>query len=89
VAGFDLPGDSVGEDIDGDGLPDSYELLVTGTDPTNPDTWHTGRSDGYKDSDGDGWTNLDEMRNGTNPNLWNAPMAGQRQLLVATGDNYK
>jgi len=61
----------VGEDTDGDGLPDVYEELVTGTDPNNPDTGDTGTPDGYKDTDGDGWTNLDEMQNGTNPNAAN------------------
>lgn len=28
---------------------------------------------GYKDPDGDGWTNLDEMRNGTDPLVFNTP----------------
>ena len=38
-----------GEDSDGDGLPDIYEVLVTQTDPDNADTGNTGTLDGYKD----------------------------------------
>ena len=80
----------IGEDTDGDGLPDVYESLVTGTDPNNPDTGDTGTSDGYKDSDGDGWTNLDEMRNGTNPSLWNpspAPLLSAVLTMHPQGTN--
>lgn len=63
----------VSEDSDGDGLPDVYELLATFTSVTNADTGDTGIPDGYKDPDGDGWTNLDELRNGTNPLQFNTP----------------
>lgn len=45
-------GDST--DADGDGLPDWWETLYTLDDP-----------DG--DLDGDGWTNIDEFRRGSNP----------------------
>jgi hypothetical protein len=62
-------------DTDGDGLRDGDEVNIVHTDPNNPDTGNTGISDGYKDADGDGWTTLDEIRNGTNPNVWNAPPA--------------
>jgi hypothetical protein len=64
-------------DSDGDGLPDWYEHEVTGTDPNNPDTGDTGVSDGYKDSDNDGWTNLQEYQNGTSPSSFNTPHAPQ------------
>jgi hypothetical protein len=64
-------------DTDGDGLPDWYEDEVTGTDPNNPDTGDTGVSDGYKDSDNDGWTNLQEYQNGTSPSSFNTPHAPQ------------
>lgn len=56
-----------GEDSDGDGLPDIYEVIVTGTDPANPDTGGLGVLDGYKDPDHDGWSNLEEFRRRTNP----------------------
>ncbi len=62
-----------GEDADGDGLPDLYEDLVTRTDPLTPDTGATGIPDGYKDPDGDGWCNLQEMYNGTDPLQWTTP----------------
>ena len=65
------------QDSDGDGLPDWYEMEVTGTDPNNPDTGDTGVSDGYNDGDGDGWNNLQEYQNGTNPNGFNTPPAPQ------------
>jgi hypothetical protein len=62
-----------GEDSDGDGLPDGYEVLATWTDPYLADTGFSGTSDGYKDPDGDGYSNLQEMYNGTNPHVWNPP----------------
>jgi hypothetical protein len=62
-----------GEDSDGDGLPDGYEVLATLTDPLLPDTGLTGTPDGYKDPDGDGYVNLQEMYNGTNPHVFDTP----------------
>ena len=50
-----------GEDSDGDGLPDIYEVLVTHTDPDNADTGDTGILDGYKKMTGDGWSNLEKF----------------------------
>ena len=43
------------KDSDGDGLTDAYELLVSKTNPNNPDT------------DGDGISDSDEVLNQTNP----------------------
>ena len=63
----------VGSDSDGDGLPDSYEALVTRTDPFNPDTRGRGMPDGWADSDGDGWTDAEEFRNRQNPFKVDAP----------------
>ncbi|MGD0814627.1 MAG: hypothetical protein ABSA83_13555 [Verrucomicrobiota bacterium] len=66
-----------GEDSDGDGLPDGYEVLATLTDPYLPDTGLTGTPDGYKDPDGDGYSNLQEMYNGTNPHVFDTPVGAQ------------
>ncbi|MFO1511522.1 MAG: hypothetical protein U1F83_01180 [Verrucomicrobiota bacterium] len=60
-------GDFVNADSDGDGLPDNYEITSTLTSPTTTDTGSTGTTDGYKDSDGDGLTNLEESKLGKNP----------------------
>ena len=62
-----------GEDSDGDGLSDGYEVLATLTDPYLPDTGMTGIGDGYKDPDGDGFSNLQEYYNGTNPHVYDTP----------------
>ena len=51
-----------GEDSDGDGLPDIYEVLVTHTSPDNADTGDTGTLDGDKDMSGDGWNNSEKFR---------------------------
>jgi len=56
-----------GEDSDGDGLPDIYEVLVTGTEPDNADTGHTGILDGFKEVASDGWSNLEKFRRRVNP----------------------
>ncbi|TXK50269.1 polysaccharide lyase [Pontibacter qinzhouensis] len=46
-------------DSDGDGMPDDWEIKYK-LDPKNP-------KDGAIDSDGDGYTNVEEYLNGTNP----------------------
>ena len=46
-------------DSDGDGMPDEWEKKY-GFDPNDP-------TDGAKDADGDGYTNVEEYLNGTNP----------------------
>lgn len=48
------------DDIDGDGLPDLFEVRH-GFDPFLIDTDGNGTSDGNEDTDGDGWTNAQEI----------------------------
>lgn len=67
------------KDSDKDGLSDSTETLVTGTDPQNPDSDTDGLNDGVEvannmnpldpDMDNDGASDGDEVRAGTNPLL--------------------
>jgi hypothetical protein len=64
-----------GADTDGDGLSDVYEIAVTKTSPTTADTGSTGVSDGYKDSDGDGQTDLEEYANRLDPFQFTTPAA--------------
>lgn len=77
-------------DTDGDGLTDAFELLVSHTDPNNPDTYGVGMSDGFQwgyfgqggldpfsDPFNNGWTLLDEYLNGLDPTVYNQPPAPQ------------
>jgi len=50
------------KDSDRDGMPDEWEIKH-GLNPHDP-------ADGSSDKDGDGYTNLDEYLNGTNPNVF-------------------
>jgi hypothetical protein len=56
-----------GEDTDGDGLPDIYEVLVTHTDPNDDDTGDTGIPDGFRVTSNDGWNNWEKFRYRANP----------------------
>ena len=53
------------QDSDGSGMPDWWQMQYFG---------HIG-VDPYADPDGDGWNNLQEFQNGTNPNQFNTPPA--------------
>jgi hypothetical protein len=55
-----------GDDSDGDGLPDIYEVMATRTDPAKPDTGNTGVLDGYKETS-DGWSTLEKFRRRLDP----------------------
>jgi len=49
-------------DLDGDDLPDLWERRYFGL---------TSRTDGTTDFDGDGWTDMEEFKNGTDPTVSN------------------
>jgi uncharacterized protein (DUF1800 family) len=55
-------------DADHDGMLDSWEL-AHGLNPNDP-------SDAAKDSDGDGWTNLQEFQNNTDPQVFSQGTSG-------------
>ena len=56
-------------DTDKDGFPDSYEVFTLGTDPVVANETGT-------DSDGDGWTDLKEYQEGTDPWLKDSDFDG-------------
>lgn len=56
-----------GEDSDGDGLPDFYEVMVTDTAPDDPDTGNQGILDGYRENTFDGFSTLEKFRRRVNP----------------------
>ncbi len=64
----DLLGDACDPDNDNDGLPDSYEINVTGTDPFSAHTFGPDIADGDLDLDLDGRTNLEELAASSDPN---------------------
>ncbi len=57
--------DNTKEDTDGDGLPDYIEVYSLVLDPTLADTDRNGVNDGEEDIDGEGLTNINEVKNGT------------------------
>lgn len=70
VAGFqaiawpDLAGGAAAVDNDRDGMPDAWEARFFG------DTSRGASDNSNSDSDGDGFTDLEEYLNGTDPNAW-------------------
>ena len=73
----EAPPESNGQDSDQDGIADQDEVLVTGTDPNNPDNDGDGLSDGVEvqnrmnpldpDMDRDGITDGQEVAQGSDP----------------------
>ncbi len=90
------------QDDDGDGLPNAFEVLVSKTNPHDvdtydtsiPDWWqfvHFGTNilDPYGDADGDGWSNIQEYQNGTDPGHFDTPPPPQNVMANSdiTGTN--
>lgn len=77
VPGSEAPPPTTGEDKDQDGISDQDEVLVTGTDPDNPDSDNDGLSDGVEvvnrmnpldgDMDKDGISDGQEVDQGSDP----------------------
>ena len=77
VPGNEVPPPTTGEDQDQDGISDQDETLVTGTDPSNPDSDNDGLEDGVEvanrmnpldpDMDKDGISDGQEVDQGTDP----------------------
>jgi alpha-tubulin suppressor-like RCC1 family protein len=64
---FDKIPDSIDEDLDGDGVINSVDKF-----PRNPNEWSDNDNDGEGDNsdpddDNDGWSDVEEKRQGTNP----------------------
>ena len=59
--------DSKNPDSDNDGLNDGVEINILGTNPVWADSDDNGTSDGDEDSDGDGFTNVEEIKCGSSP----------------------
>jgi 1,4-alpha-glucan branching enzyme len=62
-------------DVDGDGLPDSWET-AHGLNPNDP-------FDATQDPDNDGYTNAQEFKNGTDPHVWNKPASSFATMTLA------
>ena len=62
-------------DADGDNLPDAWET-AHGLNPNDP-------FDATQDPDNDGYTNLQEFQNGTDPHIWNSPASSFSNMAFA------
>ena len=84
LGGVDMDGDGIDDkfdpDIDGDGIPNLYEVQ-NGLDPFNA-------ADAQQDNDGDGLTNLEEYRHGSDINKTDTDGDGMADgIEVAQGRN--
>lgn len=61
--------DKMNPDSDSDGLSDYEEVFITCTDPLKEDTSGDGVNDALSDNDNDGLSNIDEIKNNTDPNI--------------------
>ncbi len=88
------------QDSDGDGLTDAYEMLVSKTDPYNPDSNGSGLLDGWYVAyslsptvdpyslcpSGDGCTILQACQNGWNPSRYYTPPPPQNVVASLSSD---
>jgi len=65
-------------DSDSDGMPDAWET-VHGLNPAV--------NDAAGNPDHDGYTNLEEYQNGTDPNVWNSPESSYTAMTIAGSFN--
>jgi gliding motility-associated-like protein len=66
---LNLNGDTTDDDSDGDGIFDAYESTLLDCDQDGVNDELDGENcDPYNDTDGDGFSNLDEIKCGTDPN---------------------
>lgn len=71
------------KDTDGDGLPDGFELLHAGFDPTKEDTDGDKIHDGFEDEDKDGLSAQQEWAAWQlSPTQWQKPSPRHKDLLV-------
>jgi Bacterial TSP3 repeat len=74
--------DPFNPDSDYDGLTDGLEVEILGTNPLLPDSDGNGIQDGNEDSDGDGYTNAEEVLCGSEPGNPDSKCASAQPWLM-------